>query len=301
MSKVKIFSIYYSKQNLFHGKAIKTDIIEPIQTGKAATGWDLGILSDDTGDNISSKNPYYGELTCWYWVWKNWLPQHPECEYIGFTQYRRMLQLGEDRKVDRRKVVDSYLVSVTKKDFIKIVKTISYDNIKNYDLVLPYRMSYYSTNEDAYKRYALYYRPELYDLGVKLLLQQGETVNNIDKLRNSLSGYHKCNFIMTAKLFIECMEWLFNFLFKLEIFDNKFNGYNATNKGNRAAAYITEYFINLFYLSLIERKLRIKEAMLYEARFYKKLIKDEIDMRKFKKTNYWREYVPKNIIDCSML
>ena len=41
--------------------------------------------------------------------------------------------------------------------------------------------------------------------------------------------------------------------------------------------------------------------MLYEARFYKKLIKDEIDMRKFKKTNYWREYVPKNIIDCSML
>ena len=85
------------------------------------------------------------------------------------------------------------------------------------------------------------------------------------------------------------------------IFDYKFNGYNATNKGNRAAAYITEYFINLFYLSLIERKLRIKEAMLYEARFYKKLIKDEIDMRKFKKTNYWREYVPKNISDYPML
>ena len=71
----------------------------------------------------------------------------------------------------------------------------------------------------------------------------------------------------------------------VENYSYKFNGYNTTNKWNRAAAYITEYFINLFYLSLIERKLRIKEAMLYEARFYKKLIKDEIDMRKFKKTN----------------
>lgn len=107
MSKVKIFSIYYSKQNLFHGKkAIKMDIIEPIQTGKAATGLDLGILSDDTGDNISSKNPYYGELTCWYWVWKNWLPQHSlkkRCYEI-----KELLKQGKEYNEYKKNGIDYY-------------------------------------------------------------------------------------------------------------------------------------------------------------------------------------------------
>ena len=30
-------------------------------------------LRDNTGDNISQKNPYYGEYTWYYWYWKNLL------------------------------------------------------------------------------------------------------------------------------------------------------------------------------------------------------------------------------------
>ena len=86
MSKIKLFSVYYSLSNLNYKKTIKTDVIEPIQTGKDYTNFDLAMLSDNEGDNISRKNPYYGEMTCWYWVWKNYIKTHPDVEYIGFTQ-----------------------------------------------------------------------------------------------------------------------------------------------------------------------------------------------------------------------
>ena len=32
-------------------------------------------IRDNTGESISEKNPYYGEYTFYYWVWKNLLPE----------------------------------------------------------------------------------------------------------------------------------------------------------------------------------------------------------------------------------
>lgn len=56
----------------------------PLQVGRAAHP-DYGYLGDDTGDNISEKNPYYSELTGLYWIWKN----RPDADYIGLCHYRR--------------------------------------------------------------------------------------------------------------------------------------------------------------------------------------------------------------------
>ena len=57
----------------------------PIQVGKALSNIDLGIQGDNTGDNISSKNPNYCELTAHYWYWKN----GNKTKYIGLCHYRR--------------------------------------------------------------------------------------------------------------------------------------------------------------------------------------------------------------------
>ena len=57
----------------------------PIHVGKALNTNDLGIAGDDTGDNISSKNKSYCELTGLYWAWKNL----KGVDIIGLCHYRR--------------------------------------------------------------------------------------------------------------------------------------------------------------------------------------------------------------------
>lgn len=59
-------------------------IYVPLQVGRALHP-DYGYLGDHTGDNISSKNPYYSELTGLYWIWKN----HTDADYLGLCHYRR--------------------------------------------------------------------------------------------------------------------------------------------------------------------------------------------------------------------
>lgn len=56
----------------------------PLQVGRALHD-NYGYLGDDTGDNISNKNPYYSELTGLYWIWKNDM----DSDYLGLCHYRR--------------------------------------------------------------------------------------------------------------------------------------------------------------------------------------------------------------------
>lgn len=57
----------------------------PVHVGKVLSKTDLGIIGDDTGDNISSKNKSYCELTGLYWAWKNL----KNVDVIGLCHYRR--------------------------------------------------------------------------------------------------------------------------------------------------------------------------------------------------------------------
>lgn len=57
----------------------------PIQLGKSTTNVDLGIAADDIGNNISSKNQSFCELTGIYWAWKNL----KGTDVIGLCHYRR--------------------------------------------------------------------------------------------------------------------------------------------------------------------------------------------------------------------
>lgn len=57
----------------------------PVHVGKALSTQDLGIVGDDTGDNISIKNKSFCELTGLYWAWKNL----KDVDVIGLCHYRR--------------------------------------------------------------------------------------------------------------------------------------------------------------------------------------------------------------------
>jgi len=45
-------------------------------------------IRDNTLNNISHKNKYYGEYTFHYWFWKNILPNIKDNSWIGFCAYR---------------------------------------------------------------------------------------------------------------------------------------------------------------------------------------------------------------------
>ena len=72
--------------NSHHFKNLKKLNYIPVGLGK--NNFSSEWLRDNTGYNISSKNPYYGEYTFYYWIWKNFLPTIQDGNWVGFTGYR---------------------------------------------------------------------------------------------------------------------------------------------------------------------------------------------------------------------
>lgn len=65
----------------------RDDCYFPVHVGRNHVMSELdtrNIPGDDTGENISQKNPYYCELTGLFWAWKNL-----KCDYVGLCHYRR--------------------------------------------------------------------------------------------------------------------------------------------------------------------------------------------------------------------
>ena len=69
----------------------------PIHVGREGKA-DIGYTGDHTGDNISSKNANYCELTGLYWAWKNL-----DADYIGLVHYRRYFTRKEVHSVEAKK------------------------------------------------------------------------------------------------------------------------------------------------------------------------------------------------------
>ena len=63
---MKIYVAMHKKFDL----GFKSDLYEPLLVG-SYNKKDKEILRDDKGENISSKNENYCELTGVYWIWKN--------------------------------------------------------------------------------------------------------------------------------------------------------------------------------------------------------------------------------------
>ena len=64
----------------------------PIEVGVALRTIERSpdTLYDDTGDSISVDNPYWGELTGLYWLWKN--RSFNDDDIIGFCHYNKCLE-----------------------------------------------------------------------------------------------------------------------------------------------------------------------------------------------------------------
>lgn len=155
---------------------------------------DLGYVRDNSGDNISIKNPNYCELTGLYWIWKN-------CndDYKGLVHYRRYF--GKSNLSGSIKDIYTY------QEMLNL--------LKGNDIVLPYN-EYFKQNakeeiltmcctEDIFN--------ELEDTIAKLY------PDYIPDFKEYFTGNKSVLFNMMfckRELFDSYCKWLFDILFELE-------------------------------------------------------------------------------------
>ena len=251
---LKVFCVYFDKRPVW-----KSDCVEPIQAGKTRTGFDLGMLTDDTGDNISAENVRYGEMTAWYWVWKNYLPEHPELTHVGFCHYRRFLDFtgfcrGRTRRTTYRKfkrIFDRHYVA---RELLAA--------IGDADLVMRGATACgFATLREQY----LDSHPENigdFDRFVSLVKERHcARVEEIDEVLNAGKLAMELQFVMTRELFVDFMDWTFSLCRE---FERRWAwGGPAEGDQARAPAFLVErLFLVWLALKRGERPIKVKELPL---------------------------------------
>ena len=267
--KVKILLSYHKPSEL-----LKNNIFQPIHVGRALTNENMktgdkkkdyewlknNLIGDDTGENISSKNPNYCELTAQYWAWKN--PSKLENpDYIGFMHYRRHLNFNVDKKYNENKwgtIDNNYL------DGFYIEKYgLDEDNIKNivtqYDIVTVNPWSVKNAgSKNNYDHYATS-DPKIhikdYDLVLEILQQKyPEYKEDINIYNNSELGYYTNIFIMKKDIFNQYSHWLFDILFEVE---KQVDISNYDFQEARIFGYLSEWLFGI-YITHLKRTTKLK-------------------------------------------
>lgn len=171
----------------------------PVQVGAAKSAdsagseSDIGYTKDNTGDNISSLNPTFCELTGLYWAWKNL-----DVEYLGLAHYRRHFVLS--KKGDKWENV------LTAKQARKIFSTA--------DIILPQKRKY--VVETNYSHYINAHHKEPLDMAIKIIREQFPEYEDACHKIMKRSSMHLFNmFIMKKDKVDDYCEWLFDVLNKL--------------------------------------------------------------------------------------
>lgn len=175
------------------------DMYIPIHSGAELSELDLNYQKDNTGINISKKNPNYSELTALYWLWKN-----NNSNYKGLVHYRRHFSL-------RKKVF--WFEEGKFKDVLDSERLSSL--LKKNDIILPCKRKYYI--ETIYSHYL--HTHYVNDLVTTKEVIEELHINYIDSYNKILKrkSAHMFNmFIMSEEKFDNYCEWLFSILFEVE-------------------------------------------------------------------------------------
>ena len=214
----------------------------PIHVGKANSQIDLGILGDDTGDNISVKNPNFCELTAHYWLWKNGI----KTKYVGLCHYRRYFSFYRNSIVR-----GGFLVSQQEiKD--NPPKLPDLDNLlKNHDIILP--KPYFAPYSLETTYCMAHVKNDIDILREVVEKKYPDYIPSYDKVMrwsNRLCPYNM--FITSWEYFEEYSKWLFDILFEVE----RRIKLSAYPDQARVFGYMSERLLNVFVKN---KKLRVKE------------------------------------------
>ena len=227
MEKIQILVTTHKKYEM-----PKENYYLPIHVGRDGKE-SIGYIGDNTGDNISLKNPYYCELTGVYWAWKNL-----EADYVGLVHYRRQFK-GKNRKINS--LFDCIL---TNKEIDKLLE-------KN-DIILPKKRKYYIENLYDHYKHTMYIEP--LDITKKIIEEKyPEYLDNFNKLHKRTSAHMFNMFIMKREYFNRYCEWLFDILGELEkkVDSSQYDSFHARFYG-RVSELLLDIWIDTNKLKYVE-------------------------------------------------
>ena len=222
----------------------------PVQVGAEGKEKIEGYIQDNTGDNISSKNPYFCELTGLYWAWKNL-----DADFIGLVHYRRYFT--NTNKIPKEEN-EKFKIVLTQNDAESI--------LENADVILPKKRNYYI--EDLYSHYEHTMYVEPLDETRKIIEEKyPEYLEEFDKLHKRTSAHMFNMFIMKKEILNEYCTWLFDILFELEkrTDASKYESFHARFYG-RVSELLLDVWIN-------------KNGIKYE----------EVKVMDMQKVNWWKK------------
>lgn len=172
------------------------NIYLPVHVGKEGKE-NIGFIGDNTGDNISTKNANYCELTGLYWAWKNL-----SADYIGLCHYRRYFTRSNPVNCEKKKQA---ILSCNEWEKI----------LEKYPIIVPDKRKYYiETNRSHYNH--SHYAKDL-DITEKIIQEKyPQYIVAFTKVMNRTWAHMFNMFVMRKDYFNEYCTWLFDVLQELE-------------------------------------------------------------------------------------
>lgn len=246
----------------FHrgGKILSEDsLYKAIQVGKKLSRFELEMINDAEGENISDKNNIFSELTGWYWIWKN--AKH---DFVGTSHYRRYFTFEQPsvvRKIgkllliiagQKKKRHGLFQVNLPNRWRNRVLDMMQVNTLmKEYEAILPVKKKFPHTVYEQYKRR---HKEKDIILTRKIIEEkQPFYLTEFDKTFRSNELYPFNMFVLPWKLFDDYMNWLFPILFELEKrsdidFNDKYQ--------KRVCAFMAERLQTVWFN---HNKLRVKE------------------------------------------
>lgn len=199
-------------------------LLYPLQVGTALTGEHFfGFSHDDDGDNISSMNRFYCELTGQYWAWKN-----VQADWYGFFHYRRYLY--PDIQARRPYVIMREPVP-NKLGFDRFSELIG-----QYDMILPMEENMYISVREQYGK--IHRNADLVWMEQHVQRMHPEIADALEKYLCGTRQFFGNIYIMRRGVFQDYCTWLFPML---AAYDSE-----MPNKPHRTDGYLAERLLGVY-------------------------------------------------------
>lgn len=185
---------------------------------------DLGYTKDNTGDNISLKNPHYCELTGLYWAWKNL-----KADYVGLVHYRRYFTRKEVRNIEKKK---AQILSASEWQ----------DLLAKFPVVVADKRKYYIETNRSHYNHA--HPSSGLDVTEEIIREKYPEYSEAFTTVMNRTWAHMFNmFVMRRDLFDAYCQWMFSILEELErrLDISAFDAYNS-----RVFGFVSERLLDVW-------------------------------------------------------